>query len=74
MTPELGAWEEDDGLEFTGCYHGILMSAKTGTIPFQLNPMGENSWDCEPERMELGLVDELDKIVEEIRNPKQLVS
>jgi hypothetical protein len=42
MAPEFGAWEEDEGLDFTGCYEGMLISNKTGTLMFQAEPSGDD--------------------------------
>jgi len=73
LTYELGSWE-DDGLETTGCFEGILIGEKTGTLAFTLLPDEKNGWECEYQHSEplidAGLVDKLVEIVNEIKEGK----
>lgn len=70
LTYELGGWEED-GLDTTGCFEGILISKKTGTLSFTLLPDEKHGWECEyPDSeplIENGLVNKLVDIVNEIK-------
>lgn len=43
LTPELYA--EEDSLDFTGNYTGILICENRGTYPFQLTPGEETKWE-----------------------------
>ena len=76
LTHELGSWEEDGGLEHTGCFEGILIDENTGTIAFTLLPDEKNGWECEYQSteqvIENGLATMLGEIADEIKL-KQLV-
>ena len=65
LTPEL--YTGDGDLDFTGNYQGILISSKKGTIPFELNPNESARWESVPKGMDPGLIDELDKIIQQLR-------
>ena len=64
LTPEL---YPEEGLEFTGSYHGILISASRGTKVFELMPDAHSKWETDPKSMDPGLIDILDGIITEIR-------
>lgn len=68
ITPELYAEGKDEGLDFTGCIDGIIMSANSGTIAFQLEPAGDHKWKCAIKEIQAGLIDELAMIIEEKKN------
>ena len=65
LTPELFASE--DGMEFSGNYQGILISEKRGTEVFHLEVDAHTRWSSTPRGMDPGLIDELDKIIKEMR-------
>ena len=65
LTPELFPIDED--LDFTGNYLGLLISSEKGTLAFQLNADESTRWETEPKSMDPGLIDEIDKIIQEIR-------
>lgn len=69
LTHELGTWEEDDGLEFTGCFEGILVSETTGTVAFQLMPDEKSGWECETgeQPFESGINQKIGEIASDIR-------
>ena len=66
ISPEL--YPDEDGLDFTGNYIGILISSKKGTSNFELFPDAHTRWASEPKGIDPGIIDELDKIINEIRN------
>lgn len=66
LAPEL--YPDEDGLDFTGNYSGMLISSKKGTKTFELLVDPQVKWQTVPKGMDPGLVDELDKIIQEIRN------
>ena len=66
LAPEL--YPEDGDLDFTGDYAGVLISSKKGTKSFELMVDAHTKWQSEPKGMNPGLIDELDKIIQEIRN------
>lgn len=68
LTPEL--FPDGPDLDFTGNYLGILISSKRGTSTFELNKDHHLRWEPVPKGMDPGLIDELDKIIVEIRGKK----
>lgn len=71
IVPEFGAWEEGSGLDFSGCYEGVLVSCKTGTVMFQVEP-GEDGFDIIGEGIESGLESILSDFILELRSEKIL--
>lgn len=70
LTYEMGRWEEDEGLDFTGCFEGILISEKTGTLAFTLLPDAKKVWECEyhsDEPIDRGLTEMLGNFAKEIK-------
>ena len=65
LTPEL--YPDEDGLDFTGNYCCVLISSAKGTKLFELLADPDKRWESEPKGVDPGLIDELDKIIQEIR-------
>ena len=65
LAPEL--YPEEDELDFTGNYAVVLISSKSGTKSFELMVDPHTKWQSEPNGMDPGLIDALDKIITEIR-------
>jgi hypothetical protein len=63
-------YPEEGGLDFTGNYHGILISEEKGTKTFELIPDTHSRWETDPKSMDPGLIDEFDKIIKEFRAGK----
>lgn len=74
LTYELGSWEEDEGLGTTGCFEGILIGEKTGTLSFTLLPDEKTGWECEyqhtEELIDDGIVRKLGEIANEVKEGK----
>ncbi len=66
ITPEFGNWEENQELDFSGCYEGILVSCKTGTLMFQVEPSGED-FETIGEGIEPGLGNMISNVIKEFR-------
>jgi len=71
LTAEL--YPVDEGLDFTGRYLGLLISSKKGTKSFELEPDEHLRWISEPKGMDPDIIDELDKIIQELRGSKKMV-
>lgn len=65
LSPEL--YPDEGGLDFTGNYHGILISSTRGTKVFELSPDAHLRWETNPRGMDPGIIDELDTIIKEYR-------
>lgn len=65
LAPEL--YPAEGGLDFTGSYHGILISETRGTKTFELMPDPHSRWETDPKSMDPGLIDEFDRIISEFR-------
>lgn len=74
LTYELGSWGEEDGLGTTGCFEGILIGEKTGTLSFTLLPDEKHGWECEYQQtdplIDYDLVVKLVEFVNEIKEGK----
>ena len=62
LTPEL--YPEEDGLDFTGIFHCIVISSNKGTKVFDMVPDASSKWETEPRGVDPGLVDRLGEIIE----------
>ena len=65
LTPEL--YSEESELAFTGNYLGIIISSNKGSRAFELTSDPHIRWKVDIKGMDPGLIDELDKIIQEIR-------
>jgi len=65
LTPEL--YPEEGDLEFTGRYLILVISEKKGTAFYELEPDHHSKWVSVPGGMDPGLIDEIDRIIQEIR-------
>ena len=65
LTPEL--YPEESELDFTGNYLGIIISSNKGTQSFELTQDPHTRWEADIKGMDPGIIDELDKIIREIR-------
>jgi len=72
LAPEV--YPDEDGLDFTGNYSGILISSKKGTKTFELLVDHHQKWQTVPKGMDPGLVDILDDIIQELRQTKDKTS
>ena len=73
ITPEL--YGEEDGLDFTGCYHVLLIGSGTGTR-YMFHIPGDNEKQYQVEagdintRHDIELLSELCKLIHEIKTSK----
>lgn len=62
VTPEL--YSEEDGLDFTGSYVGILIHPLKGTIDFTMTPDRNTRWEIDKKHaIHPGLIDEIAKVI-----------
>lgn len=71
IVPEFGAWEDGPGLDFSGCYEGLLVSCKTGTVTFQIEPTGDEL-EVIGEDIEPGLGDIISNLVKTARSERSM--
>lgn len=65
LTPEL--YPDEDGLDFTGRFHCIVISSNRGTLIFDLSPDESTRWETEPRGIDPGLVDKLAEFIARYR-------
>jgi len=69
LTPAL--FPDDDGLDFSGEWLVLLISERSGTLTFTLEPDASLKWKPSSKMVGFDVIDELDKIITELRNPAQ---
>jgi len=59
-------FKAEDGLDFTGSYHCLLISSEWGTQQFDMLPHGE-TWEAEGATLIQGIVDLLSQYIKDSR-------
>lgn len=65
LSPEL--CNDEGGLDFTGGYMGLLIHPTRGTLHICLTPDGNDNWDIDPTGIDPNVIDEIDKVIKEMR-------